>query len=315
MITQAATIGATPARAPLPSYGDYFRAVIDLGRRSIRPALPALALLYFYRLGMGVYLAFSSLSYPDAGVEALKAIVPQIAIIASFLPMLLLVYTPFLPLQDGVLRGREVTFMGSIRRVLEVAWNFMLSGIVQVLILFTPFVGLAVAAGLMFPDAGPDTAGKSFALVGLIMFVGTLWFAIASLFLIFATPTVVLDGEGPVHSVGTSIKLVRKHLGGILGRLVTFVFFTTIVYFVAIMPAAMLTAVERSSGVASAPLKIAGVIWSSAIDSLFFSFWVAALMTLYRALVPAADATGAGAAGAAQGEEGVRPAANPLLFE
>jgi hypothetical protein len=79
---------------------------------------------------------------------------------------------------------------------------------------------------------------------------------------------------------------VSRNLGAVLGRLFAFGFLATVVYFLATMPSSILGAVERSSGIASAPLKIAGVVWSSAVDTLFFPFWVAALMVLYRSLRP-----------------------------
>ena len=51
---------ARPASRPgLPPLSTFLRATMALGRASIGPALPALAFLYFYRLGMGLYLTLS----------------------------------------------------------------------------------------------------------------------------------------------------------------------------------------------------------------------------------------------------------------
>ncbi|TMQ58447.1 MAG: hypothetical protein E6K76_08025 [Candidatus Eisenbacteria bacterium] len=305
MNAEVGVVGSTRAGAPLPQVADYFRAIVSLGRRSFRPALPALLLLYFYRLGIGVYVALSDYAYPE-GRDAIGAFLPQIAIIGTFVPLLLLIYTPFLPLQDGILRGRDVSFGAAIRQVLEVAWSFMISGVVQMLILFTPFVALCVVAGIMVSvsRADPDTARV--VAMAFVLLAGLVWSLVGSLFLMFATPAVVLDGEGPVRSITTSIRLVRENLAGVLGRLLAFVFVATIVYLFAMMPSAILTAAERSSGLASAPFKVAGVIWSSAIDTVFFPFWVAALMALYRALAPRAAETGSGAPVAIEDE--LRPA-------
>ena len=288
MNVEVAAIGSKRAGTPLPYVADYLRAIVDLGRRSFRPALPALLLLYFYRLAIGVYMALSDYTYPEGG-DAIGAILPQVAIMGTFVPLLLLIYTPFLPLQDGLLRGRGVSFTAAIRQVFEVSWNFMLSGVAQVLILFTPFVALCLVAGIMVSVSGADPEAARVVAMAFVLLAGCLWTLVGSLFLMFATPAVVLDGEGPVRSISTSIRLVRGHLSGLVGRLVAFAFVATIAYLFAMMPAAILTAAERSSDVVSVPFKVAGVIWSSAVDTLSFPFWVAALMVLYRALVPPAS--------------------------
>ena len=289
-VMNAEVAAIVPARAGLPSLPAFLSSVYELGRRSLRPALPALALLYFYRLGMGAYMALSDYSYPQ-GLDALGAIGPQVAIIASFLPLLLLIYTPFLPLQDGLLRGHPMGFLDAIRRVLEESLDFMLSGVVQVLVLFVPFALIAALAGLMVPDGGGDSGSPRVLFMLVILLTGLAWILLVSLFMMFATPAVVLDDEGPVQSLRTSFHFVSRNLGGILGRLLAFAFLGTVAYIVATMPASILSAVERISGVPSAPIKIAAVIWTSAVDTLFFPFWVAALMVLYRALRPSAAGT------------------------
>jgi len=283
MNAEVAAIG--PSRAALPGIADYLRAIWDLGRRSLKPALPALAFLYFYRLGMGAYIAMSDYGYPH-GADAIGAIVPQIVVIASFVPLLLLVYTPFLPLQDALLRGREMSFLAAIRRVLETAWNFMLSGIAQMLVFFVPVAVILVLAGIMIPSTGGEAASARLLAMSVAFLGGFTWCLVAGILMIFATPAVVLDGEGPVQSIRTSFRLVTRNLGGVLGRLIAFAFLSFVVYVFASMPATILTTIERSSGLSSAPLKIASVVWSSAMDTVFFPFWVAALMVLYRALLP-----------------------------
>jgi len=288
MSAEVAVIGPARAGTPLPQVGKYFRAIVDLGRRTFRPALPALLFLYFYRLGLGVYVALSDYTYPE-GRDAIGAFLPQVAIMGTFVPLLLLIYTPFLPLQDGLLRGRAMSFTAAIRHVFEVAWNFMLSGIVQVLILFTPLVAVCIVAGAMISLGRADPEAARAVAVAFVLVTGFAWMLVGSLFLMFATPAVVLDGEGPVRSVSMSIRLVRGHLAGLVGRLLAFVFIATIAYVFAMMPSAMLTAAERVSEVTSVPFRVAGVIWSSAVDTVSFPFWVASLMVLYRALVPPAS--------------------------
>jgi hypothetical protein len=280
-------------RPALPRVADYLSAVVDLGRRSLRPALPALAFLYFYRVGMGVYMALSNYNY-SLGPDAMAAVLPVLVVMVGFLPMLLLVYTPFLPLQDGILQGAPISFLPAIRRVLEMSWIFALSGIAQLVVFFVPFLVAGVALGLLLPDTAGEADPSRLVFLSIVMAAAFAWMLIAGILLMFATPAVVLDAEGPVRSIRTSIRLVLGNLGAVLGRLFAFAFLATVLYIAATMPAQILSAVERASGSTSAPLKIAAVIWTSAIDTLFFPFWVAALLVLYRSLAPPAGATRAG---------------------
>ena len=292
-------------RPALPGVGDYLRSVLDLGRRSLRPALPALAFLYFYRVGMGVYMALSNYDY-SSGPDAMAAVLPALVVLVGFLPMLLLVYTPFLPLQDDLLQGRPTSFLPAIRRALECAWPFTLSGIAQVTIYFVPFAALCVAAGLLLPGSGGDADSARLLILSLAVVAGFIWAMIAGFVLMFATPAVVLDAEGPVQSIRTSVKLVTGNLGPVLGRLFAFMVLDVVLYIAATLPAQILNAVARASGDTSSPLKVAAVIWTSGIDTLFFPFWVAALMVLYRSLVPRAEAARAG--GTVALEDEYRPA-------
>ncbi len=278
------------AKAALPRVADYLRQVWELGRRSLRPALPALAFLYFYRVGVGAYMALSDYSYP-LGKDAMTDIVPQMAIIATFLPLLLLVYTPFLPLQDSILQERSMSFAAAIRRVLETAWNFTLSGIAQLLVFFIPLLTVCFIAGLALPESGGEADPSRMLVFLLALLVAFAWGMVAGTLLMFATPALVLDDEGPIQSIRTSVRLVLSNLGGILGRLFAFAFLAIVFYIAANMPSWILGATERASGVASAPLKIAGVVWTSGVVTIAFPFWVAALMVLYRSLMPRATET------------------------
>ena len=296
---------------PLPRVADYLRAVLNLGRRSLRPALPALAFLYFYRVGMGAYMALSGDTYViDSG--AVTAVVPRLAIIASFLPLLLLVYTPFLPLQDSVLEGRPITFGAAMRRTLENAWPWTLSGLAQATAVFIPFAIVCVLGGLLMPDTTGEPTSRSVILFAFIVVLGGIWFVIAGILLMFATPAVVLDGQGPVQSIRSSARLVLSHLGAVLGRLLAFLFLAILTYIVVTMPAQMLLQLEQASGSTSVPIKLAVAVWSSAADTLLFPFWVAALMVLYRSLVPAAGGSVPGAVGSEDEPHGPRASSAPF---
>jgi hypothetical protein len=292
MNAEMAVVG--PARIRLPSIADYVGAIWNLGRRSLAPGLPALAFVYFYRLGLGAYLTLSDTTYPQ-GMDALGIIGPQLAVIAAFVPLLLMIYTAFLPLQDSILRARPVTFLGAIRRVFETAWNLTLSGTAQAVILLLPLAVLLFITGLVLPDTGGEADPTSLVVMSFVLLAGLAWALIASLPMAFATPAVVLDDEGPIQSLRTSVRLTLSHLGGILGRFVGFGFPAIVIYCMVRMPTVILTNAAVASGAASVPIKLAALIWASAVDTLFFPFWVAALMVLYRALVPPAAATRGGA--------------------
>ena len=62
-----------------------------------------------------------------------------------------------------------------------------------------------------------------------------------------------------------------------------------ITYTVATIPSSILGAAGRTSGAAATPIKLAVVTWTSAADTLFFPFWVAAITVLYRSLRPWAE--------------------------
>ncbi len=298
--------------AGLPGVPAYLTSVYELGRRSLRPALPALAFLYFYRLGMGAYVALTDDVFPQ-GKDALGAFGPQIAIIASLLPLIVLIYTPFLPLQDGLLRGQAMSFLAAIRRVLEESVNFMFSGIAQALILTVPLVFIAGVGGALLPSGGGAASSARMVVFAFTMLAILGWSLLASFLMMFATPAVVLDGEGPVQSLRTSVRLVWRNLGPILGRLLVFALLGTFAYVLVTIPASILSTVERTAEMTSVPIKIAGVVWTSAVDTLFFPFWVAALMVLYRSLQPAAADTRAQAPVALDDE--YRPAAARAPFE
>jgi len=282
MNAEVAVVG--PARARLPSFADYVGAIWNLGRRSLKPALPALAFVYFYRIGLGAYLTLSGNSFFQ-GMDALGGIGPKLAVV---------VHTAFLPLQDSILRGRPVNFLGAIRRVFEKAWNLTVFGFAQAVILFLPFAVLCSVAVLMLPgafEAGPS----GIVALSFVLAAGVAWALVASLFMAFAIPAVVLDDEGPIQSLGTSFRLVLSHLGGVLGRWIGFGFLATMSYLMVSMPAAILKYVGLASGVARVPIEIADLIWTSAVDTLFLPFGAAALMVMYRALVPPSPASRGGA--------------------
>jgi hypothetical protein len=268
-----------PAMVSLPGVPAYLRSVYELGRRSLRPALPALAFLFLYRLGMGAYGALTNYSYAmGKGALGVKATM----ISAPFLLLVLvLIYIPFLPLQESLLRGHPIHFVVATRRVLRVSVNWMLLGIAQVLIVLGPISPIFVPRLL----PGPWWT-QAWTFLAPLLYAFFAWMLVTSFFMIFAMPAVVLDGEGPLHSLRTSCRLVWRNLGSALGRLLAFTFLATIAYKVATIPSSILDAAGRTSGVAAAPIKLAAVIWTSAASTLFFPFWVAAVMVLYRSLRP-----------------------------
>jgi hypothetical protein len=278
MTAEADQIG--PEMVLLPGVPAYLKSVFELGRRSFRPALPSLAFLFLCRLGMDAYGVLTNYSYAlGKGATDVKA-----AISAAPLLFFFLIYIPFLPLQESLLRGHPIHFPVAIRRVLRVSVSSMLLGIAQVLILLGPI------SPIFFPRLVPGpwwTYAWTFLAPLLYAFIA--WMLVASFFMIFAMPAVVLDGEGPLHSLRTSCRLVWRNLGSALGRLLTLAVLAAVAYMVATIPSSILGAAGRTPGVAAAPIKLAALTWTNAADTLFFPFWVAAVMVLYRSLRPWTD--------------------------
>jgi len=280
--------------------GDYLQSVWDLGRRSIRPALPALTFLYFYRVGVGAYLAVADRTFSVQDPTNID-VLPGLAVAASILPLFLLVYTPMLPLQDSILAGRPISFLQSARRAMESAWSLTWSGLVQGIALFVPFLIVCIGIALMIPmgsgtasglgsllGAGNELNSARLLAVAVAAIVGLVGMLVVGLLLMFATPAVVLDGQGPIQSIGTSARLVLSRLGGVLSRVLGFGFLSFVVLIVLTLPTGILEQVAEVAGGATLPAKIASIIWSSAVAVLFFPFGIASLTVLYRTLVPAA---------------------------
>ena len=260
-----------PEVLPLPGVLAYLSSVSDLGRRSLRPALPALAILFLYRLGVGAYGALTNYS------EALKGHALGGRVVSEATPILLLalIYVPFLPLQESILRGHPISFLGAIRRVFKEAVNLILSGLAQVLILLGPIGPMAVLGTRLLADP-----------FGPLLLCGVAWMAVAAFFMIFVTPAVVLDGEGPLHSLRTSFLLVWRNLGSALGRLLVLACLAFVGFMIA-------TPLSGLGGNATPLVKIAVVTWTTAVDTILYPFWTAAILVLYRSLRPWTDEVGA----------------------
>jgi hypothetical protein len=290
----------TPSAPPLPPAGDFLRAVLALGRQSILPALPVLVLLYFYRFGMGLYLVFASdttsaLGFPDDQARALTWIVMATA----YLPLLVLVYTPFLPLQDGLLRGPRRTFVESIKHVLELVWPYGISSFYQLLLVVIPAAAMIVLAELatMPLTSLPDQVRTLLILVAMIP--AGLWIVVAMFFLSLATPLLILDGWGPVTSIRESVRLVRRSWGALLGRIFLFFIILCFAAVFASFPSTILKVVTTVAQQKLVPVEIVRVAWDSLVSTALFPFSIAGLLIIYRSLVPGPAVAGAPASGAA----------------
>jgi hypothetical protein len=305
----------------LPAYGDYFRAILALGRRAIRPALPAIVFVYFYRLGMGLY---KELTPGEAGLHegGLAGVAAFLTLAAGYLPMLVLIYTPFLPFLDGLARGGTSSFLDAVRQVLEVAWKYLLSLVAQLVILLLPAMLLAgIAAALAAGVSGGwiehlrPGENLSNALRGTILLTflipAFLWILYAAIHLLFATPALVLSRRGPFASIGVSWGLVSRHFWSLVGRLLAYAALALLAFVVLSLPSWFLGAALAMSGNTNPVLKIPSVVWVSGVDALLFPFGVAALLILYRALVPEPAAAGAEPAG----PEGEHRPTSPFIFE
>ncbi len=301
-------------RPGLPPLGTYLRAVIALGVGSLRLALPALGLLYFYRLGMALYIAFSGDAASPLGLyDQATLIVTVVMEVVAYLPMLVLIYTPFLPLQDSLLQGERRSFMASARIVLERLVPFVISTIAQLLLTFGPPAFFLVGAGFLagtLPE-GQEEWGRWIVLVTL--FPCFFYGCIMALFLLFAMPLLVLENRGPFASIRLSFALIGRQFGGILGRSFVFLILLIIAAIAASIPEAILQASADAAGFEHPAVKIAQAIWSAGVTALMFPFSVAALMVLYRSAVPARGAAAMRSAGPAAEE--APPVTSPYRFE
>ncbi len=306
------------SRRPLPRIGPYLRALFDLGLKSIPAALPALLFLWFYHFGTALYLELAGGATSPLGFRDNQALLVQIFMkVSAYLPLLVLVYTPFLPFQDALFRGERITFLQAIRHVLERLVPFVLSMILQMAIVFLPIllvVGVLIAVVAPFPSL-PREVVAALALVTLGPVV--VWLFISGIFMSFAVPAVVLDDHGPAHAITASVRLVAGHFWGIFWRLIVFFAVLFAVAMIAMIPALVLGAIAAAASRAELLFRIVTILWTSLATALAFPFWVGALVVLYRSLAPAG---GVAAAEAVAQAAGVPPLATgehptPYIFE
>jgi hypothetical protein len=313
---------ALPRPAALPPFAEYIRAVFALGRRAIRPALPALVFVYFYRLGMGLFMDFSpSALGTRAGAPGSAGGFLMVA--AGYLPMFVLVYTPFLPFLDSLLRGGRGSFLDAVKQVLEAAWQLLVSLILQVAVVVAPVALLLLAAGALTagfsgglverlrPDMDFTTALRMW-VVALFFIPSIAWIFFSGFHLIFATPYVVLERRGPLASIGQSWHIAGHYFWGLLGRILGYGLLVVLFSVIAATPTAILSAGLAASENTNPLFKVPGIVWSSAVDTLLFPFGAAALLLLYRAVVPAGSLAPGAADSPAEAEP--RPV-SPFIFE
>lgn len=290
----AAPAPAAPTLVPpLPPVGDFLRDTLSLGRRSLAPALPVLVVLYFYRFGMGLYMiaaggSTSPMGYPDYQLRAVTWIVAATA----YLPLLVLVYTPFLPFQDAIFRGERRGFLDSVKLVLELLWPYGISSFYQIVFIAIPATVIILGAAAVTMAMGAIPIEMRSILVLLAIVPAGIWIAFAMFLLAFATPLLVLDGRGPMESIRESFSLVRRNFGGLLWRFVVAAALLTLVIVVASFPSTMLSVLSSVAKQKLVGVAIARLIWDSAVGTLAFPFTVAAMIVLYRALVPSRDGAG-----------------------
>jgi hypothetical protein len=305
----------------LPAYGDYVRAILALGRRSIRPALPAIVFVYFYRLGMGLYTALTpgGASIREGGLASVAAF---LTLAAGYLPMLVLVYTPFLPFLDRLAREGTASFLDSVRQVLEMALRYLVSLVAQFAILLLPMALLiSIAAALTATVSGGwlehvrpgqelSNALRATILLALLI-PAMVWVCYSGLHLLLATPALILSRRGPFASIGVSWRLVSFHFWGFLGRLLAYGALLLLASVVLSIPSAFLNMALTVSGNTNPMLKIPSLVWTSGVDAFLFPFGVAALLILYRSLVPAPAAPGT----ETEPPDAERRPTSPFIFE
>src|SRR5262249_35425561 len=188
-----------------------------------------------YHLLMNLFLALSSnashsIAYGHGYDQ--EAMLASIRIRAAFyLPVLVLIYTSFLPLQDAILKRAPRSFSACAQIVLQRFFPFLLSAIAQAVFILGPpallFGGMMILIRMFPASARPESILQALAVVTLIPCL--LYICIIALFIMFATPALILEHRGPLASIRASFRLVSRHFGGILGRLLAFFFLLVIV--------------------------------------------------------------------------------------
>jgi membrane-anchored glycerophosphoryl diester phosphodiesterase (GDPDase) len=294
------------SRPAFPPAGEYLRRVVVLARQSIPPALPALVLLYFYRFGMELYLAVSGAADTPGGVRAIPA-ATWIVFACTYLPLVILLQTPFLPLQDALLRGERRSLLEGVKHVLERVWPIGVTSFVQAAIVTLPAFAILFVAALVGMSVGGAGAPARAILVLFAMVPAAAWVPIAVFFLCFATPLLLLDGRGPIASIRESFTITRRNAGALIGRYVLAIVLLTFAMLFASLPSAMVAIAMEVAGAKTVAASIARAVWDSAVSAVAFPFTVAAQLVLYRAAVPWAG--GATAEGATAGAPGGAPLA------
>ncbi|MGH7680772.1 MAG: hypothetical protein ACRENN_02150 [Candidatus Eiseniibacteriota bacterium] len=304
---------APPAGRPgLLPIGTYLRAVIALGVGSLRAAPLAIGILYCYQLGMELILSPSSdASSPLGGYDSQRFILSTAIQLVAYLPMLVLIYTPFLPLQDGILRGERRTFFDCVQLVLERLPQVFLSILLQLTIAVVPpslvLGGIAAALKSLPTRQEPWQA----VVIYTAMVPCFLWIATVGFFLIYAIPLLVLERRGPLTSIRLSFSLVAHQFSGILGRLFVFLCLFILAAIALSMPEAMLQAWSSVTRSDNPAIRVARAIWSAGVSAIMFPLSVAALMLLFRSSVPATGIT----LGRPGPPEEPAPVASPFRFE
>jgi hypothetical protein len=174
------------------------------------------------------------------------------------------------------------------------------------------FGGMAILIRMFPATARPESVLQALAVATLIPCF--LYAAIIALFIMFATPSLILEHRGPLASIRASFRLVSRHFGGILGRLIVFGFLVMVAVIFLSVPEGILAGINQATGSDNPGFTIAEAIWSAAVSVLLFPFTVASLMILYRAVSPLASST--------QATEPVDPAlagrprtSSPFVFE
>jgi hypothetical protein len=300
-------------RSGLPDLGTYLRAVFALGVGSLRAAPLAIGLLYFYRLLMELFLTLSSDASSPLGTYDSQGFILSVGFeLVAYLPVLVLIYTPFLPLQDGLLRGERRSFLDCVQLVLERLPHVFLSIILQILIAFAPpsLILGGIVAGLNSLPTKHEPWQQLVLFTALVPCL--VWIGIVGFFLIYAIPLLVLEKRGPLQSIRLSFGLVAHRLSGIFGRLFVFLCLFMLAAIALSMPEAMIQAWSSVAHVDHPAIRIARAIWSAGVSAAMFPFSVGALMLLFRSSVPAG---GAALDGSTSPADEPAPASNPFRFE
>jgi hypothetical protein len=140
------------------------------------------------------------------------------------------------------------------------------------------------APGALDPDAYHAIVS---AVTRTVLVPSVCWIIGVNVFLLFATPYLLLENRGPLRSLRLSAVLVARHALRDWGRFASLALLWLALGAAAWLPSAAMRAATGSHAGRSAIGLLVSAVWSAGSTALALAFGTAGLVVLFRRLVPA----------------------------